>query len=78
LKILAATKKVYLTYEISQVWYEDGVEVDKDTWVERFGTTRRTDELGARSIVENKIDNKYSSKTGEWDLEYNLIDFEEV
>lgn len=73
------TKKYTLTYEISQVWYENGEEVDRDTWTEKRTTHRADNELIAQAIVETKLEREYGCHTnvGPWELELNCIDIKE-
>lgn len=72
-------KKYVLTYRISQVWYENGEEVDRDTWEETRTTRRADNEVMAQAIVENKLEKEYGCHTdvGPWELELNCIDIKE-
>ncbi len=71
------SKKYILTYRISQVWYENGEEVDRDTWEETRTTRRADNEIIAQAIVETKLEREYGCKTGEWELELECINIKE-
>ncbi len=65
-------RKYTCTYRISQVWYEDGQEVDRDTW-EETRTATTTNPLLAQSKIENRLEREYGDKRGEHELELELL-----
>ena len=66
-------QKYKFTFEISQIWYEDGEVVDRDTWQESASATAENP-LNARIKIENRLEKKYASKNDEWELIIKVID----
>lgn len=65
--------KYKFTFEISQIWYEDGDVVDKDIWQESASATAENP-LNARIKIENRLEKKYGSKNDEWELVIKVIE----
>ena len=66
-------KEYTFTHQLSEIWYEDGEIVDKDTWEETH-TYSGTDPLQALARLETYLIEEYSSKRKEWVLDLYVID----
>lgn len=67
------SNKYTFTHQLSQIWYEDGEIVDKDTWEETH-TYSGADPLQALARLETRLIKEYSSKNNEWVLDLYVID----